>query len=141
LCRAAHRHIGLLASGLPRRPVSPPFDEPSAGVVRDTNIPTPPADAAIEPLYAAPLGTGEFWEVDRERGCVMSATCAVAQGGETTFMRSNKIDYVFASRWHMYVPMGQVVVNRNVGECGEQQDTLTCSDHYIMHSQVILPFA
>lgn len=106
----------------------------------DTNIPTPPTDAAIGPLYGAPLGTGEFWEVDQERGCVQSPTCAVAQGGEATYLRSNKIDYVFASRWHMYIPVGQVAVNRDVGECGEQQDTLICSDHYILHSQVILPF-
>jgi hypothetical protein len=39
----------------------------------------------------------------------------------------------------MYVPVGQVVVNRNLGECGEQQDTLMCSDHYLLSSKVILP--
>jgi len=106
----------------------------------DTNIPTPPENVAMGALYAAPLGTGDFWETSQERACVTTVPCGVAQGGEDTYMHlPGKIDYVFASRWHLYVPMGQVVVNRNLGECGDQQNTLTCSDHYILHNQIVLP--
>jgi endonuclease/exonuclease/phosphatase family metal-dependent hydrolase len=102
----------------------------------DTNIITPPTDAAIGPLYGAPLGTGDFWEIEQERDCQASPTCDLAQGGQKTY-KDRKLDYVFASRWHMYVPVGRVFVNYNVGQCGEDQQD--CSDHAIQHSEVVLP--
>jgi hypothetical protein len=104
----------------------------------DTNIPTQPPDPAMGPLYGAPLGTGDFWEVEQERDCVSSPTCELAQGGQVTY-KDRKLDYVFVSRWHMYIPVGRVVVNRDVGECGEDPDTLPCSDHYFVHSEAVLP--
>ena len=79
----------------------------------DTNIPTPPTDAAIGPLYGAPLGTGDFWEIEQERACETSPTCDLAQGGQVTYEpRNEKLDYVFASRWHMYIPVGRVSSTR-----------------------------
>jgi endonuclease/exonuclease/phosphatase family metal-dependent hydrolase len=103
-------------------------------IAGDTNIPTPPTDAGIGPLYGAPLGTGDFWEVEQERVCITLSTCELFQGGQATYA-DRKLDYVFASRWHLYVPIGRAIVNRDVGTC----DGIPCSDHYFVHSQVILP--
>jgi hypothetical protein len=103
-------------------------------IAGDTNIPTPPTDAGLGPLYGAPLGTGDFWEVEQERVCITESTCELFQGGQATYS-DRKLDYVFASRWHLYVPIGRVVVNRDVGTC----DGIPCSDHYLVHSQLILP--
>jgi hypothetical protein len=34
-----------------------------------------------------------------------------------------------------YVPIGRAILNRDIGTC----DGIPCSDHYFVHSQVILP--
>jgi hypothetical protein len=36
---------------------------------------------------------------------------------------------------YLYVPIGRAIGNRDVGPCGG----IPCSDHYLVHSQVILP--
>ena len=107
-------------------------------IAGDTNIPTPPTDPAMGPLYGDPLGTGDFWEIEQERDCVSSPTCDLAQGGQVTY-KDKKLDYVFASRWYLHIPVGRVSVNYDVGECGVPPDTYECSDHAIQHSEVVLP--
>jgi endonuclease/exonuclease/phosphatase family metal-dependent hydrolase len=109
----------------------------------DTNIDTLPESEHIGALYAAPLGTGEFNEVEQARACVTAQPCEVYQGGSDTFLgggpdaEQKKLDYVFADRWHFAVPIGRVVVNDDVGLCGEQRDA-PCSDHKLLYSELLL---
>ena len=110
-------------------------------LIGDTNIFMPPDTAALGTLYSAPIGTGDFSEIEQERGCVMSPTCDLFQGGTPTYNLLNgpnkKLDYVFADRWHFYIPPGRVQTNIDVGTCGEQPHL--CSDHAMVYGEVVLP--
>ena len=72
--RPVSRHIGLLGSGLPRRPIEQQFDEPGAGVGVGgqalQGLPGAPDGAGgLRPLHL-PRGGGEHREVVAdERGC------------------------------------------------------------------------
>ncbi|GIF00635.1 hypothetical protein Ari01nite_80990 [Paractinoplanes rishiriensis] len=110
----------------------------------DTNIDTLPANDHIGAVYSEPLGTGEFNEVEQARACIVAKPCEELQGGTDTFLgggpdaEQKKLDYVFADRWHFAIPVGRVVVNENVGLCGEQRNK-PCSDHKLIYSELYLP--
>ncbi|MET8162372.1 endonuclease/exonuclease/phosphatase family protein [Sphaerisporangium sp. NPDC005289] len=110
----------------------------------DFNIRVPPSNGTLGTIYADPAGTGEFNEVDQERDCGENGSCVPRQSGNPTHWGNKlsgnlpqKIDYVFASRWHLYVPPGRAQHLTDVGTCGD--DNHPCSDHYIFRSQVLLP--
>ncbi|SDK91736.1 hypothetical protein [Nonomuraea jiangxiensis] len=84
-------------------------------------------------------------EVDQERDCGELGSCVPRQSGggpthwsdEASGNQPQKIDYVFAGRWHLFVPPGRVEHLTDVGQCGG--DDHPCSDHYLFRSQVQLP--
>jgi hypothetical protein len=103
------------------------------------NLPAPPIRAALAKLYSGELGyTGEFYEVDGERACLLAPTCDVQQGGTATQYGNGgqKLDYIFADRWHFSIPLGRVSVDQNVGLCGETQHV--CSDHYLTYGEMTI---
>jgi endonuclease/exonuclease/phosphatase family metal-dependent hydrolase len=113
----------------------------------DLNIHTPPRSEALGSLYALPAGSGDFLEVNGERGCLTEPQCVQSQGGEPTHPEDplpdngvdddSKLDYIFASQWHTSVPIGRSSVNRDVGSCGA--DDHGCSDHWLFYGEVNLP--
>ncbi|MEH1130251.1 endonuclease/exonuclease/phosphatase family protein [Micromonospora sp. CPCC 206061] len=104
-------------------------------LVGDTNISTPPHDPALSTLYGAPIGSGDFGEIEQERACLTSTPCGLAQGGAATF-HDRKLDYIFADHWHFHIPVGRAVVNQGIGTCGD--DGEPCSDHYLLYGEVLL---
>lgn len=110
----------------------------------DFNIRVPPSNSGLSTLYADPAGGGDFNEVDQERDCGELGSCVPRQSGgpthwgnEASGNQPQKIDYVFASRWHLFVPPGRAEHLTDVGQCGG--DDHPCSDHYLFRSQVQLP--
>lgn len=89
-------------------------------------------------LYSEPLGTGDFGEVEQERACVRDLTCDVFQGGSATY-GEKKLDYIFAARQFLHIPVGRSTVIDDVGECPEDDGTLPCSDHSMVYAELQLP--
>ncbi|GAA3347017.1 hypothetical protein GCM10020358_60210 [Amorphoplanes nipponensis] len=101
----------------------------------DTNISSPPVTPDLGPLYPAPLGAGDFNEAFQEENCTKVQPCLIQQGGPPTFHSGRKLDYVFASRWHLTVPVGGARVDENVGTC----DGDPCSDHFPVYAEIHMP--
>jgi endonuclease/exonuclease/phosphatase family metal-dependent hydrolase len=101
----------------------------------DTNIYSPPITPDLGPLYPAPLGDGDFNEAFQEENCVKVQPCLIQRGGPPTFHGGKKLDYIFASRWHLTVPVGGARVDENVGTC----DGDPCSDHFPVYAEIDMP--
>jgi endonuclease/exonuclease/phosphatase family metal-dependent hydrolase len=101
----------------------------------DTNIFSPPVTPDLGPLYPAPLGTGNFNEVFQERDCSNLQPCLIQQGGPPTHHGGKKLDYIFASRWHLTVPVNSSWVDEDVGSC----DGDPCSDHFPVYAEIRMP--
>ncbi|GII75832.1 hypothetical protein Sru01_08140 [Sphaerisporangium rufum] len=131
----AEKQVGELARVFGPQAKTMPFI-----LAGDFNIKVPPSNLALGALYGDPAGTGDFVEVDQERGC--GDSCVPRQTGAPTQVGTSqggprKIDYVFASRWHLVLPPDRVQILTDVGKCGGDQHA--CSDHYLFRSEVELP--
>ncbi|SDY43049.1 hypothetical protein SAMN05444365_102240 [Micromonospora pattaloongensis] len=122
-------------------PGDAPNEEPWI-MLGDYNRPGP--NLALGSFYPAPIGRGAFAEIDQERPCRETFVCDIAQGGLPTLASMRKVDYAFVARRFFYVSEYSASVNGDVGACNDYTSTdlgatKPCSDHFILHGNVLMP--